>query len=57
MCCLYGYDEVDILCVVYVCVIGIGGVGLWVVEVLVCIGIGELMLIDMDDVCVININC
>jgi len=39
-----------------VCVIGIGGVGSWAVEALARTGIGELTLIDMDDVCVTNIN-
>lgn len=38
------------------CVIGIGGVGSWAVEALARTGIGELTLIDMDDVCVTNIN-
>lgn len=38
-------------------VVGIGGVGSWIVEVLVCLGIGIIIFIDLDDVCVININC
>lgn len=33
-----------------------GGVGLWVVEVLVCLVVGYLILIDVDDICVFNIN-
>lgn len=45
------------LYVVYVCVIGVGGVGLWLVEGLVCSGVGVIMFIDFDDVCVINVNC
>ncbi|MCX9565276.1 ThiF family adenylyltransferase, partial [Vibrio cholerae] len=53
---LYGYNEVDILRAAHVCVIGIGGVGSWAVEALARTGIGELTLIDMDDVCVTNIN-
>lgn len=53
---LYGYSEVDILRAAHVCVIGIGGVGSWAVEALARSGIGELTLIDMDDVCVTNIN-
>lgn len=35
---------------------GIGGVGSWVAEGLARSGIGHLTLIDMDDVCVTNIN-
>ena len=41
---------------VHICVIGIGGVGSWVVEALARSGVGELTLIDMDDICVTNIN-
>lgn len=40
----------------HVCVIGIGGVGSWAVEALARSGIGRLTLIDMDDICVTNIN-
>ncbi|MDP9499537.1 tRNA cyclic N6-threonylcarbamoyladenosine(37) synthase TcdA [Bisgaard Taxon 45] len=40
----------------HVCVIGIGGVGSWCVEALARSGIGKLTLIDMDDICVTNIN-
>lgn len=39
-----------------VCVIGLGGVGSWAVEALARSGIGHFTLIDMDDVCVSNIN-
>lgn len=40
----------------HVCVIGIGGVGSWAVEALARSGVGKLTLIDMDDICVTNIN-
>ncbi|MGX2949581.1 tRNA cyclic N6-threonylcarbamoyladenosine(37) synthase TcdA [Ursidibacter sp. B-7004-1] len=40
----------------HICVIGIGGVGSWAVEALARSGIGKLTLIDMDDICVTNIN-
>lgn len=53
---LYGYSEVEILRAAHICVVGIGGVGSWAVEALARTGIGELTLIDMDDVCVTNIN-
>ena len=53
---LYGQSEVEILRAAHVCVIGIGGVGSWSVEALVRTGVGEITLIDMDDVCVTNIN-
>ncbi len=39
-----------------VLVIGIGGVGSWAAESLARTGIGSLTLVDLDDVCVTNIN-
>lgn len=39
-----------------VAVVGIGGVGSWAAEALARAGIGELVLIDDDSVCVTNIN-
>ena len=39
-----------------VVVIGLGGVGSWVVEALARSGIGHLILIDADDICVSNVN-
>ncbi|CBL44920.1 Molybdopterin biosynthesis MoeB protein [gamma proteobacterium HdN1] len=39
-----------------VCIIGIGGVGSWAAEALARSGIGRLVLIDMDEVCVTNTN-
>ncbi len=53
---LYGHDAVEILRAAHVCVIGLGGVGSWGAEALARTGIGELTLIDMDDVCVTNVN-
>lgn len=40
----------------HVAVAGLGGVGSWAVEALARTGIGQLTLIDLDDVCVSNIN-
>ena len=39
-----------------VCVIGLGGVGSWCAEALARMGIGAITLVDLDDVCVTNIN-
>jgi tRNA threonylcarbamoyladenosine dehydratase len=39
-----------------VAVVGLGGVGSWTVEALARTGVGSLTLIDMDDVCVTNMN-
>ncbi|WGE36339.1 tRNA cyclic N6-threonylcarbamoyladenosine(37) synthase TcdA [Actinobacillus genomosp. 1] len=40
----------------HICVIGIGGVGSWAVEALARSGTGKITMIDMDDICVTNIN-
>lgn len=40
----------------HVCVVGVGGVGSWTVEGLARSGVGALTLVDLDDVCVTNIN-
>ena len=40
----------------HICVIGIGGVGSWAVEALARSGIGKITMIDIDDICVTNIN-
>ena len=47
---LYTPDGLVRLRKAHICVIGIGGVGSWVVEALARSGIGELTLIDMDDI-------
>lgn len=53
---LYGVAALERLSNAHVCVCGIGGVGTWVVEALVRSGVGELTLIDLDDICVTNTN-
>ncbi|UJF18921.1 tRNA cyclic N6-threonylcarbamoyladenosine(37) synthase TcdA [Vibrio sp. SS-MA-C1-2] len=53
---LYGTNEIEILRRAHICVIGIGGVGSWAAEALARTGVGEITLIDMDDICVTNIN-
>lgn len=53
---LYGVEAVDRFRDSHVCVIGIGGVGSWVAEALARSGIGEITLIDQDDICETNIN-
>jgi tRNA A37 threonylcarbamoyladenosine dehydratase len=39
-----------------VAVVGIGGVGSWSVEALARSGVGSLTLIDLDEICLSNIN-
>jgi tRNA A37 threonylcarbamoyladenosine dehydratase len=53
---LYGADGAATLRDAHVCVVGVGGVGSWSVEALARSGIGALTLVDLDEVCVSNIN-
>ena len=53
---LFGNAAMGRLHAAHVCVVGIGGVGSWVVEALARTGIGALTIVDADDVCVTNIN-
>jgi len=53
---LYGSKALKKFQQCHICVIGIGGVGSWVAEALARSGIGQLTLIDMDDICVTNTN-
>lgn len=53
---LYTSEGLAILRRSHICVIGIGGVGSWAVEALARSGIGKITMIDMDDICVTNIN-
>jgi tRNA A37 threonylcarbamoyladenosine dehydratase len=53
---LFGADGADRLRRARVCVVGIGGVGSWAVETLARSGIGQLTLVDLDDVCISNVN-
>ena len=53
---LIGRDGLDRLVRAHVCVVGLGGVGSWVVEALARSGIGALTLVDMDEICASNIN-
>src|SRR5438045_8874149 len=53
---LFGASTSERLRKAHVCVIGLGGVGSWAVEGLARSGIGELTLVDLDDVCISNVN-
>jgi len=53
---LLGRAGLDRLHAAHVCVIGVGGVGSWTVEGLARSGIGALTLVDLDDVCITNVN-
>lgn len=53
---LYGAEGLQRLQNAHVAVIGVGGVGSWAVEALARSAIGSLTLVDLDEVCVSNIN-
>jgi len=53
---LYGVGSVARFTRAHVCIVGIGGVGSWAAEALARSGIGEITLIDADEVCVSNVN-
>ena len=53
---LYGKKAMEKFHNSHVCVVGIGGVGSWIVEALARSGIGQITMIDLDEICVTNIN-
>lgn len=53
---LYGKADFAKIQGASVCVVGLGGVGSWCAEALARMGIGAITLVDLDDVCVTNIN-
>lgn len=53
---LYGQQALSQFARSHVVVIGIGGVGTWAAEALARSGIGQISLMDLDDICVTNTN-
>lgn len=53
---LYGDGAIARFRSAHVCVIGVGGVGSWIVEALVRSAIGRITMIDLDNVAESNIN-
>jgi len=53
---LYGEGPLRSFHEAHVAVVGIGGVGSWVAEALARSGIGEITLLDLDDICLTNTN-
>ena len=53
---VYGQQALNHFQQLHIVVAGLGGVGSWAVEALARTGIGKLTLIDLDDVCITNIN-
>lgn len=53
---LYGNDAYALLKQLHIGVVGVGGVGSWVVEALARSGIGQITLIDYDEIARSNVN-
>jgi tRNA A37 threonylcarbamoyladenosine dehydratase len=53
---LFGAGALERLAAARVTVVGLGGVGSWAVEALARSGVGNLVLVDLDDICVTNTN-
>lgn len=53
---LYGVNGAKHIQQAHFCVIGIGGVGSWIAEAFARNGVGQITLIDLDDICITNTN-
>jgi len=53
---LVGDSNMEKLFASKVCIIGIGGVGSWAAESLARSGVGHIMLVDFDEICITNAN-
>ncbi len=53
---LYGQSALNRFLNAKVAVVGVGGVGSWAVESLARSGVGRLVLVDLDEICVTNVN-
>ena len=53
---VYGKEKLQKLHAAHVCVVGLGGVGSWVIEALARSGVGQLTIIDGDDISRSNTN-
>ncbi len=53
---LYGDQALEIIKTLHICVVGLGGVGSWAVEAFARSGVGQISLIDYDEISEGNIN-
>lgn len=53
---LYGATQAGQIAKLHIAVIGLGGVGSWAAEALARSGVGNITLIDLDEVCLSNTN-
>ena len=53
---LYGESALEKFKNARVCVVGVGGIGSWSVEALARSGVGHITMIDLDEICITNVN-
>jgi tRNA threonylcarbamoyladenosine dehydratase len=53
---LYSEEGLERLRRASVCVVGLGGVGSWAAEALARSAVGHITLVDLDDICISNVN-
>lgn len=53
---LYGDKGAQALKDAHILIVGLGGVGTWAAESLARSGVGEISLVDMDEICISNTN-
>ena len=53
---LYGTRALEIFSEARIVVVGVGGVGSWTVEALARSGIGKIRMVDLDEICITNVN-
>jgi tRNA threonylcarbamoyladenosine dehydratase len=53
---LYGERALERFSQARVVVVGVGGVGSWSVEALARSGIGKIRMVDLDEICITNVN-
>lgn len=53
---LYGNASLQTFLNARIAVIGVGGIGSWAVESLARSGIGHITLVDLDEICITNVN-
>lgn len=53
---LYGEQGAKALLNAHVLIVGLGGVGTWSAEAIARSGIGQITLVDMDEICISNTN-
>jgi tRNA A37 threonylcarbamoyladenosine dehydratase len=53
---IYGEEKFKLIEKSKVLIVGVGGVGSWAAESLARTGVSEITIVDMDDICISNIN-